>query len=732
MAATISGTVFNDINHNGIYDPGTDTGISGAYVVLENVTAGTCVDVQSDNTGAYSFTNITTAGVYTIYETVTTPDACPPTIFTQPSGLNDSTTARQLSITVTSTQITNNTNISGNNFGHDSNTTFGCQPYAWQVAGGGASVTSTLNKIDLATGSDVSQGNVSPNVLLNGIGYNATDGNIYGWGNNTIQRLTPNRQALAFASVPNLPVAGYNAGDVSPDGYLYLYTASATSFFTIDVNPNRATFLQIVDPTNGYVLKTAAPFGTAVSATINTGDLAVNPNDGNLYAVDNSTGRVTRIVPTTGTTTVFTTTPIISGSFGGAFFDDFNNLYALDNNAPGNINKYVLSGTTATASTIASTGIATSSNDGARCPTAPINFATITPSKSATPYVGVGDTINYTIILNNTGNETALNVILIDTIPNGAIFSPNSVFLDGSLVSGNPEPPTGVDLGTLKLGVHTVTFNVVTTTVPSPNPTPNIASGSFNFIDGSPPNTFTSGFNTNIASTTINYAVLNSSKIVNKVFANVGDILTYTIAYTNLGNTTAINLVLIDTIPIGTTFVSGSLKQDGGSISGSPTPPGITLPTGILAGKTSTVTFNVKVASTIPSPNPIVNDSSTKYSNIGNPSIPTTQSSSISSNNVSTIINAADLSGMTKSVDKSFATCSDIITYTIVVSNSGNTTAVNVIIKDTLPNGTTFVTNSVTINGITQTGANPSLGVTIPSIASGATATLTFQATVQC
>ena len=34
-----------------------------------------------------------------------------------------------------------------------------------------------------------------------------------------------------------------------------------------------------------------------------------------------------------------------------------------------------------------------------------------------------------------------------------------------------------------------------------------------------------------------------------------------------------------------------------------------------------------------------------------------------------------------------------------------------------IPNGTTFITDSVTINGLTQIGLNPNTGITIGSIA---------------
>ena len=44
-----------------------------------------------------------------------------------------------------------------------------------------------------------------------------------------------------------------------------------------------------------------------------------------------------------------------------------------------------------------------------------------------------------------------------------------------------------------------------------------------------------------------------------------------------------------------------------------------------------------------------------------------------------------------KSVDKTFATIGDTISYTITLNNPGNVTSQNIIFTDILPDGTTFI-----------------------------------------
>src|SRR5439155_6740318 len=59
--ASIAGTVYNDVNGNGGFDSGVDTGISGVTVSLSGTSSGTTTTVN----GAYSFTSLT-AGTYNV------------------------------------------------------------------------------------------------------------------------------------------------------------------------------------------------------------------------------------------------------------------------------------------------------------------------------------------------------------------------------------------------------------------------------------------------------------------------------------------------------------------------------------------------------------------------------------------------------------------------------------------------------------------------------------------
>ena len=342
-------------------------------------------------------------------------------------------------------------------------------------------------------------------------------------------------------------------------------------------------------------------------------------------------------------------------------------------------------------------------------------------------FADINQIITYTITIPNNG-ATLTNVIFKDTIPNGTTFITNSFTINGATINGvNPNPP-GVTIPNINTNtVTTLTFQVTVTTIPIPNPIPNSANILTSYV-GTVPNS-SQALNTNIAFTQVNNGDLVQTKYVDKAYANVNDVLTYTIVMKNTGNVTSENIQFIDVIPTDTTLVPNSFKQNGVTITNPD--PNVAVPLSpIKFGGVTTVVFKVTV-NTIPNPNPIPNSSRVIYSYFFNPS-QTGKSGSNFSNTVFTTINNANLGQSTKSVDKAFANCGDTLTYTILIPNSGNVTAQNIIFIDTIPNGTTLVGTSVFVNGVLQNGANPSSGVTIPNIIPGQTATVTFQVKVVC
>lgn len=485
MPASIAGIVFNDIGQNGVYNPG-DPGIPNAYVQLL-LPNGTCEQVQTNATGNYSFTGITLPGTYQIYETVSLPDACPPTVFTQPTGLTNSTTPRVITLPISQAQIDANTGFTNEDFGHANVAAFGCSTEGILVSG--STSATSLSTVDLMTGASTVVGGITPAGEYNAIGYSIVDNNLYGYDitTNQVVRISSTGSASLFATIPNLPVDIYNVGDVDASGHLYLYSSDiglTPRFYVVDVNPNSATFLQLVDPATGFQLQTSN-FGVALNPPQNIADWAFSPVDGFLYGANNTTSQIVKVNPITGTATTLTTTglPALStgDSFGSTFFDSAGNLYVM-RNSNGRIFRVVLTPTTATATIFSTTTPATNS-DGARCVLAAVNLLSVTKEVNATTAL-IGDTLTYTMTVTNTSSIPVNGVVLTDPIPSGTAFVPGSVTVNGSPSADLPN--TGITIGTLAAGASSVvTFQVkIGNTLPNPNPIPNTAT--VNYTNGTP------------------------------------------------------------------------------------------------------------------------------------------------------------------------------------------------------------------------------------------------------
>ena len=161
-------------------------------------------------------------------------------------------------------------------------------------------------------------------------------------------------------------------------------------------------------------------------------------------------------------------------------------------------------------------------------------------------------------------------------------------------------------------------------------------------------------------------------------------------------------------VPEGTAFIPNSVTINGVSAPGADPNVGIPL-NSIAPSDIITITFQMIVQS-IPSVNPISNIARIAYTL--SPIQPLLSSRTITSNPAVTQISDANVLSL-KAVNAQQATTGDILTYTITLENTGNIPASNLIFSDTLPEGTTFVDNSFTLNGTAILGANPNAGVTL-------------------
>ncbi|MHB9926267.1 SdrD B-like domain-containing protein [Clostridium botulinum] len=301
-----------------------------------------------------------------------------------------------------------------------------------------------------------------------------------------------------------------------------------------------------------------------------------------------------------------------------------------------------------------------------------------TPVKTiSTPVANVGETVIYTVTLENTCTSPLTNVFFKDNIPNGLLFVAGSVIVNG-VSEGSFDPNVGFTIPNIPGGsTATITFDAVVNAVPTPNPALNTATINYSYtpVEGGIENNFTVDSNTvplEVRAVVADVGVIKTGS-PNPVMS--GETLTYTIDVSNLGPGDAQNVVLTDTIP---PEITGAEFSTDGGVTFSPWPGSFNIGT-LLNQETRTILIRGTVASVAPG---FITNTAEVTSTTPDPNLSNNTSTSVIEVNEST--EEADV-GVFKSVGLNPVPAGEVVVFPIRVSNFGPADAQNIVLTDTIP-----------------------------------------------
>jgi uncharacterized repeat protein (TIGR01451 family) len=325
----------------------------------------------------------------------------------------------------------------------------------------------------------------------------------------------------------------------------------------------------------------------------------------------------------------------------------------------------------------------------------------------------VGDTITWTVTATNDGPQSATGVVIDDTIPAGVALDPVGAQPGMTCSVAGPIVSCAVS-GSIAPGAsRTLTLSGTVLRAAAETPQQNVATVAGSQLDPELSN------NSSSVTTNVNAAAdLAVTKTVDRVAANVGDTLTWTVAVENTGPSTATGVMLIDDLPAGTTYLSSTPSSGSCTLVASQLSCG---PVTLASGQVLTTQITARVArSAAESP---VNNAARATATQFDP-----DSANNLANATTTVGPSTDLQ-LTKTADRATASIGDAITYTLTIRNDGPSTATGVTLSDPLPAG--LNPGAVTSSQGTCATAGQAVSCTVGTLASGATATVTIAGTVR-
>ena len=327
---------------------------------------------------------------------------------------------------------------------------------------------------------------------------------------------------------------------------------------------------------------------------------------------------------------------------------------------------------------------------------APTDIITLEKSANVSSAV-IGDTITYTLSVINPNTRSLSNVVIRDVLPSGFIYVNNSAQLNTLALSSSAVSLVGnileIELGTIAPNSNVnVTYQ---TNVSAATPIGIASNRASVSSDTATSSQVQANVDIIIPVIVIPKTPLELIKTANISDAKIGDIVEYSLSIKNNNESSVLGAEIIDNLPQSVEYITNSASLNGNALDES----SISLSENnelnfelgtILESSTSTLQYEVKVKSLLNSSRILVN----KANLIAN-------DPNANSNTATASVNIVDDSILlTKSTTTTSVNKGEIVDYTIILTNPLTRPLNNIVIKDTLPKGFSYIADSATSNTV--------------------------------
>ncbi len=210
-----------------------------------------------------------------------------------------------------------------------------------------------------------------------------------------------------------------------------------------------------------------------------------------------------------------------------------------------------------------------------------------------------------------------------------------------------------------------------------------------------------------------------------KTLVKAGEIVHNKVTVTNNSSAQLIYTFISNPTPKGGSYVAGSVKVNGVEQTNKDMISGFFLPD-MNPGDTVVIEYDLKVDEPM-TVNPVVDVSQYQYT-VNKPKLDKLKYKEYTDKITLNVI--SEKLSVVKSVDKTYAVKGETLTYTITITNEGNVDINDIYFRDNIPQGTTFVENSVIVDGVSNPAYLPEIGYKVADLAPNQSTTTSFKVIV--